>query len=381
MIPRSSPCTPACRRFAWFLVGVPAVIAGCSRGDLPLGQPAPARPLRAVLVEPAAVTDAELNRLPGDGFNAVVLLLASAGVGPGARSAAERVTGSGLDLYYWIEVARNRELADTHPEWMGSVQGHPEWRRRFPSAPEPEEGQVVKTYPWVPILYEGAYEAQLARVVRLLSDLPVARGVFLNDLQGVPSSCGCGHPLCRWTTDYGPIRTAKRLDDGAASRFLDAVAAAVPGSAVIPVWTTECEEHDGAEDGACAGVGCYRGACWKEYAKQLRAVIENRRRLGVLLTYKELDRDLPVYGKPAGWITWALESFRELPPDGSVRLPGDISLVAVLQGWDVTEEEIATQLERVREAGTESWVITRARVDQSWTPALHTPSPARSAAR
>ena len=34
---------------------------------------------------------------------------------------------------------------------------------------------------------------------------------FLNDLQAAPSACGCGNTFCRWTPDYGPIRTATEL--------------------------------------------------------------------------------------------------------------------------------------------------------------------------
>ena len=57
----------------------------------------------------------------------------------------------------------------------------------------PADDEVVKTYPWVPVLSREGFDAQLARVRKLLDGLPRPAGVFLNDLQAAPSACGCGH--------------------------------------------------------------------------------------------------------------------------------------------------------------------------------------------
>ena len=178
-----------------------------------------------------------------------------------------------MHCYYWIEIARCPSLADEHPRWMASVQGHDEWRRLFENPPRPDESQVVKVHPWVPVLYEESFAAHLDRVRAVISNLPPAEGILLNDLQGPPSACGCGNPQCRWTADYGPRRTATPKDDFAARDFLVEVRK-LTDKQVIPIWVTECEQHDEAADGWCAGVGCFRGICWKAYTKQLMPVAE-----------------------------------------------------------------------------------------------------------
>jgi len=190
---------------------------------------------------------------------------------------------------------------------------------------------VVKNYPWVPVRYQEAFQAHLHRVRLLLKDKPPAKGIFLNDLQGAPSACGCGNPLCRWTSDYGPIVTATRLPADAAARFVAEVGRVAPQPEIIPVWTTECEEHD--QEGLCAGVGCFRGLCWKEYAGQLLPLARGAQRLAVLLPYRALQRDLARYGSTAGWITYAIDSFALLPPQREATAVAPHRLITVLQGW------------------------------------------------
>jgi len=78
-----------------------------------------------VLVTAAQTTSARLRDLKHEGCHAVVLAL----VGEPESSdndAARRIRKAGLDLYYWIEIAHNPSLADVHPEWMASIQTHPE---------------------------------------------------------------------------------------------------------------------------------------------------------------------------------------------------------------------------------------------------------------
>ena len=227
---------------------------------------------------------------------------------------------------------------------------------------------MVKNYPWVSIHTRGAFAAQLARVRKLLAGRAKPGRIFLNDLQGGPSACGCGNTLCRWTTDYGPVRTAERLPADAAARFVKAVEKTVPDARVIPVWTTECEEKDGAKDGACAGVGCFRGACWKEYTAQLESLEKTSRRIGVLLPYQDFRRDLPRYGPEAGWVRQALGSFQSMPAKHRRRPVDGARLVAVLQGWDVSADDVRAQIARAREAGAGSYVVARTRIDQRWQP-------------
>jgi hypothetical protein len=311
----------------------------------------------------AAGVDRELEAAPRDQYNAIVLKLSD---GTSDRSAAQRIVASGLDLYYWIEIARDVATAEAHPLWMASLQGHPEWRRLFPQAPKPGPNEVIKAFPWVPILYREAFDEHLRRVRPLLAGLPAPRGVFLNDLQGAPSACGCGNTLCRWTADYGPIRTATDAGPAAAAEFVRAVAGLVPDAEVIPVWVTECEEHD--RDGACAGVGCFRGLCWKEYVKQFTPLAEQVRRVGVLLPVREFERELPVYREPAGWVTHALSTFRTLVPQhgGKAVEPG--RLIAVVQGWDVTDAEVTAQTDRAWAAQAGGVVLSRVKIEQQWQP-------------
>src|SRR5262249_35002319 len=202
---------------------------------------------------------------------------------------------------YWIEIGRNPALADAHPEWMASIQTHEEYRRFFPELPKLKTNQVVKNYPWVPVLYQETFPVHLDRVKHLLEGKPQPAGVFLNDLQGAPWACGGGNNLCRWTTDYGPLKPATRLPNDAAGQFVAEVQALEPNAKIIPVWTSECEEADAKT--LCAGVNCFKGTCWREFTAQLQAVAETSETIGALLPYKAFQRDLAEYGPEAGWIS------------------------------------------------------------------------------
>lgn len=330
--------------------------------------PGPAK-VNGVLMTAAQATPERLRTIHAEGANTVVLSLTD-GEAAADGAAARRIQAAGLPLYYWIEIGRNPALAQAHPEWMASLQGHPEWRRHFPNAPSPGAGEVVKNYPWVPVMYQEAFDAHLKRVAALLEERPAPKGVFLNDLQGAPSACGCGNLLCRWTSDYGPIRTATRLPADAAANFAAAVQTLAPQAKIIPVWTTECEEHDGAKDGPCAGVGCFAGACWKEYTAQLMPLAEQCETLAALVPYRAFQRDLPRYGPTAGWVTHALSSFVEMPPRRQGRPISMNRVVAVLQGWDVTAAQVQAQIQRSREAGAAGHVVARMKIDQSWEPRI-----------
>ena len=203
---------------------------------------------------------------------------------------------------------------------------------------------------------------------RLLQDLPPGRSIFLNDLQGAPAACGCGHQLCRWTTDYGPIRTATRLSDDGAAKFVAAVKQLAPASKVVPVWTTECEEAD--KETLCGGVGCFNGACWREFTKQLTPLAVEAENIGALLTYRAFQRDLPRYGPPAGWVNHALRSFTEMPARYEAKGVAPERLIAVLQGWDVSPEQIKAQISRVREARAAGYIVSMMKIEQDWEPRM-----------
>ena len=333
---------------------------------------APAEKLRAVLLSAEQASAERIAALKSERAGAVVLELRGTSMADKERVAlaARRVRNADLGLYYWIEIGRNPALADAHPEWMASLQGHQEWRRFFRDVPHPKEDEVVKNYPWVPILYKEAFNAHLSRVERLLHELPIAKGIFLNDLQGGPSACGCGNLLCRWTADYGPIRTATPLGNDAAARFVRAVRKLAPDSRIIPVWTTECEKHDGATDGLCAGVGCYRGICWKAYTAQLMPLAREAERIAVLLPFREFQRNLPIYGSTAGWVSHALKSFATMPPRHGGKAVPARRMIAVLQGWGVSEQQVAAQIDQANEAGAAGYVVSMVKIEQGWQPRI-----------
>jgi hypothetical protein len=323
--------------------------------------------MRGVLLSVDKATSQELDKLKSDGINTIVLELETQ-KNNAVKAAAQRVKERGLELRYWIEVGRNPELADAHPEWMASLQGHKEWRRFFPDFPKPKKGETVKNYPWVPIMYKESFDANLARIKKLLTDHPEPKGIFLNDLQGAPSACGCGHPLCRWTTDYGPIKTATRLPDNAAGKFVADVKLIIPQADVIPVWAIECDEPDNKD--LCAGVGCFKGTCWKAYTKQFTPLRSESKELGVLLLYRELKRDVPRFGKSAEWISQALSYFKTMPEKHNTEPVAMNQVVAILQGWDVTDDEVQAQIDYTRKAGVTGYVLARKKIDQSWEPKM-----------
>jgi hypothetical protein len=319
------------------------------------------------LVSTAQATDDQLTKFKTASANGAVLNLSDESTDLAAKKiATQRILAAHLPLYYWIEIGRCPELADAHPEWMASIQTHTEWRRRFPDFPKEAEGEVVKAWPWVPVLYQETFAAHLDRVGKLLGNLPVPKGIFLSDLQGPPSACGCGHPLCRWTADYGPIKTASPLGPDAAARFCAEVKKLAPNAEVIPVWTSECEETD--RETVCGGVGCYRGTCWKEWTKQITPVAAECPRIAALLPYKLFARDLPIYGGEGAWISHAVRSFGETP-QGNHPVAAN-HLIAVAQGWDVTPDQIDAQKLQATKAGCAGIVVAINPIEQSWEPRL-----------
>jgi len=330
-----------------------------------LGGTVGASDLKAALLAPDQVSDKQLADLKAQSYTAVALALSDTNRA-GQITAASQVSHAGFALYYWIEIGRNPALADAHPEWMASIQTHEEYRRLFPKLPQLKSNQVIKNYPWVPVLYKETFLVHRERVRRLLQDKPEPVGIFLNDLQGSPSACGCGHHLCRWTTDYGPVKTATRLPNDAAANFVGEVQKLAPQAKIIPVWTSECEEVDART--LCAGVNCFKGTCWKEFTAQLQAVAAGSDRIAALLPYKALHRDLAEYGEEAGWIRHALASFSKLPMRYGTNGVPPGRLIAVLQGWDVTPGQVREQLVQAEKSGAAGVLVSLMPIEQSWQP-------------
>ena len=325
--------------------------AGDVRGDL-----------KAALLSVKQSDSATLRELRRQKYNAIVLDLGSAGAHP-ARAAAARIRESGFGLYYWIEVARCPELADAHPEWMASLQGHPEWRRLHPDFPQPRDGEVVKNYPWVPISYRESFDAHLERIRKMLAGLPKPDGIFLNDLQSAPSACGCGNTLCRWTSDYGPIKTATPLGPDSAAKFVAEVRKIAPGAEVIPVWLSECQEHESKKGAACDGVSCFSGTCWREWTAQLMPLATGSNRIGALLTHG-------AFGLPDSWIESGIRSFQKMPPIRGGKSVPVARVIPILQAWKAIPQDRSSAIPSARAAGSTEFVVAMTPIEQSWTPRM-----------
>ena len=282
---------------------------------------------------------------------------------------AKTVAQAGMHLWPWIEVARNPAMANTHPEWMAAPGGHhDDWKRRFPNTPVVKKGEIIKAWPWVPIGYSQAFEAHRERIRSLLSDLPGSwDGVFLNDLQAGPSSCGCGNDQCRWALDYGtPATATKTQGDDAAARIVSELVAryAGAGKQVVPVWVTECETVDlpNAKNGTglCGSVPCATGSCWPSYARNWNPLVQaTPAPLALGLWSETFQRD------PRSWIETSLALF-QAPSHGGTLLSTKRTVV-VAQAWQTTEvkrDQLLDALKRTK-AG---WILALDPIDQSWEP-------------
>jgi hypothetical protein len=124
-------------------------------------EPKPA--MRGVLVGIDRISPGFLEAWKAKGVNAIVVPLDDAAK-QRCRPMAEAVERAGMTLWPWIEVARNPHLAAAHPDWMAAIGGHhDDWRRRFPDAPAAKRGEVIKAWPWVPIVYAPAFDAHRQR--------------------------------------------------------------------------------------------------------------------------------------------------------------------------------------------------------------------------
>lgn len=326
-----------------------------------------------ILVKPSEVTAEKAAAWKAEGFASAALLLE----GTIDHHAVMALRGAGLDFHLWIEVARNPKFAETHPRWMASLGVHDDWQQRFPKVTAPKQGEVAKAWPWVPIWYREAFDAQLARVLELIDSAPSGwRGVLLNDLQAGPSSCGCGNLQCRWATDYHVPATGEPLaGNDVPARFLAAVREHVRGKLVVPVWTTECEHEDmpaSKRDGApstglCGGVGCAVGLCPKEFTKQWSPVIgAHDGPVALLGLHGEFDRDRKEHGFGAAWLTNAVGYLDRVPSaHGGKALPHD-RLWIVVQGYDTKHEKPARLL--AAKLGAATVIVARTRLDQSYEP-------------
>src|SRR6185295_11719067 len=226
-----------------------------------------------------------------------------------------------------------------------------------------------------PINYCEAFDAHLERVERLLKRAPPGwRGLLLNDLQAGPSSCGCGNLQCRWAFDYRVNATATKLEgDDAAARFITEVRKRSGNKAVIPVWTTECEEVDLPAEkrqgrsgtGLCGTVGCATGTCPGAFTRQWPALTSaHDGPVGLLALHTAFRRTQTEFGGGPGWLTNAIAYLdKTLPANGGRAISHD-------RLWIVVEDtgKAAASRELASKAGVGAVIVTRARIDQSYEP-------------
>jgi hypothetical protein len=374
-----------CRWFAWVAEYPQTEIYEPAPAPQPpaCGNARPASPVSGgkemVLTECGRVTPAAADGWRREGFVAAVLPLNEDHSPAAYARAAASIAAAGLDLYYWIEIARNQRLADAHPRWMAALGMHDDWLARFPALKKPSKDEVAKAYPWVPIGYSEAFQAHLQRVRRLLAAVPPQyRGILLNDLQGGPASCGCGNLQCRWALDYQVSATAQKENvDDAAARFLAAVKVLAPGKQIVPVWMTECEDGDlpadkapdGKSTGLCGSVGCATSTCPRVFAKQLAALLDaHAGPLGLLVCEEDAGRDAKHYGGPGGWVAASVKYLDGTRLGSQKRVPPHDNLWLVVQGTPEpsSAETAARRAANGLHAG--AVIVARTKIDQSYEP-------------
>ena len=339
----------------------------------------PAKPLEAMIVEASDVTAAKAAAWSQAGHRAVVVVLDERTTAETYRAAASVATNAKLELYYWIEVARNQALADAHPRWMASLGVHDDWQKRYPDTPLPVKDQeVAKAWPWVPIGYREAFDAHLARIDELMKRAAQPyRGLLLNDLQGGPASCGCGNLQCRWALDYGVAATATKLPGhDIAVRFLAEVRKIVPGKDVIPIWMTECEHVDlpvklrGGDKttGLCGSVPCATGTCPKAFAQQWSPLVaDGSSPVGLLVLQKELERNGPLYAA-SSWIPKAVEYADTIPAQQGGKVLPHERLWLILQGYGISPVEQSMARAAAAKTDPAAILVAQTRLDQSYEP-------------
>ena len=374
-----------CKWFAWGAENPLTAVYGVAKAQ-PID---PARPTQSaipakrttelVFVVPDAVSPEQIENWQREGFTAIVALLDEDHSPDVYRAATAAAVFAKMDLYYWVEIARNKRLADAHPRWMASLGMHDDWLARFPAATKPKQGEVAKAYPWVPIGYAEAFQAHLRRIEQLLGKVPDAyRGLLLNDLQGGPASCGCGNLQCRWAIDYGVPETAtKDAADDAAARFIGKVRDLAPGKQIIPIWMTECEEGDlppakapgGKSTGLCGNVPCAIGTCPRAFAKQLRSLMNVQTGpLGLLTAQDACERDAKFYGGPAGWIAASVDYLDAIPLSPTTRGVPHKQLWLVVQAAPKNHDTEAAARAAALGLQPGAVIVARVPLDQSYEP-------------
>lgn len=336
-------------------------------------------PLQIVLVDAKSVSANSISDWQNDGFKAVAVVLHESTPESTYHSVASQISNAKLDLFYWIEVARDPEMATKNPAWMAALGVHTDWQKNYPQFPEPGVGQVAKAFPWVPIVYREAYDAHLARIDQLLRRVPNGwRGLLLNDLQAGPSSCGCGNLQCRWAIDYHVATTATPIGgDDVAAHFVSEVHKRVGDKMVVPVWTTECSEVDlpssknggRPSTGFCGTVGCAHSACAEIFSAQWTALRTNNiSPIALLATHTSFNRLNPDLGGGPTWVTNAIAYVNSTLASQQAKPTSPDHLWVVIDGQSNADATKAR--EAAAQSGVSGVIVSKIKIDQSYEPRM-----------
>src|SRR6266853_5048916 len=93
------------------------------------------------------------------------------------------------------------------------------------------------------------------------------------------------------------------------------------------------------------------GACWREFTAQLMPVTQGSVTIAALMPCKAFQRYSSNYGPPGAWLAQDLSLFGRMPLRYKAKPVAAGRIIAVLEGWDETPQEIQNQIEQVRKAG------------------------------
>ncbi len=315
----------------------------------------------------------DLEGLRATGINAIVLAAGINAPTEAIDTLVALLNRERFRVYLWLDVGRNPSLAMNRPDWVAGMGSHDDWRARFPDAPKPGEKERIGIHPWVSIWYRDVLADRHEAILRFVRGRQGIRGVFLNQIQGAPSACGCANDQCRWTVDYRMPGGPEKVDGVPAALLLAGLKRELPGLEWIPVCTTECEEVDQAKGGTgyCGTVHCYSGLCWKESTREMEAIArEAAGEIALLLTAKSFRRELPAYDAAGGWPAFALHFFETIPPKyDHAPIPARrfISVVEA-RGLDAAGEKALA--DGTLKAGAGGVLLVRTPIDESWEPRI-----------
>ena len=109
----------------------------------------------------------------------------------------------------------------------------------------------------------------------------------------------------------------------------------------------------------CNSINC-SDPCGGFYYPGLVRALGGLDRVGLLCTYKALRRDIPIYGGTAAWVAANISRYGE---HGAVT-----KLIPVIQGWDVSEEEIKAQVDFVSKTSVRGYILSLLPLDNSFWP-------------